>query len=130
MTNPQTWDAWQKKYKINNMGPCLTSLAEGACQASVSLMGIEYKLNFTSANYEPGKYASSYFTLAEAGVGRVQTFIKPKGGQTELSIEYMIQLSQASPAATELLVNLAQMPKTLDSIITDAKTELERRAGI
>jgi hypothetical protein len=130
MTSPQTWDAWQSKYKISNMGPCLTSPSEGVCQASINIVGIDYKLEFVSATYDPGKYASSYFTLAEAGVGRVQTLIKPKGNQAELSIEYMVQLSQASPAATELLVNLSQLPKMIESLIADAKTDLERRSGI
>jgi len=127
LTSPETWGKWEDSYKVYNMGQCLTSLASGACEAKINIMGAEYKLDFMSANYEPGKYTSCYFTSPVAGVGRVQTFLKPKAGGTDLSIEYMVQISQTAPAATELLVNLSQLPRTVEQIILDAKTSVESR---
>ena len=68
--------------------------------------------------------------MQAAGVGRVQTFIKPSGNGTELIIEYMVQLSQLTPAATEFLVNMSQFPKTVEQILTEAKTRTEKPGKI
>jgi len=125
MTSPETWARWEEQFKIRNMGPCLTAASEGACRAEITIMGIGYKLNFFNASYDPGKFTSSYFTSPIAGVGRLQTFIKPRDKGADLSIEYMIQISQSSTGATELLVSLSQLPKIIQEIVLDAKASLE-----
>jgi len=130
ITNPETWAKWEQEYKIYNLGPCLTSQESGACQAQINLGGVDYKMNFFSASYEPDKYMSSYFTSPVAGVGRIQIFLKPKDKGTALSIKYMIQVSQFSPGGTEFLLNLSQLPQIIEQMILDVKNNSEQAGKI
>jgi len=126
LTSPDTWAKWEKQFKVVNFGPCLTLPQTGVCQAQVNIVGVDYKLDFFSANYEPGKSTASYFTMPVIGVGRFQTLLKPEGQGTDLDVSYMIQLSQSNPAATELLINLSQLPSTVEQMVLDVKQNSER----
>jgi hypothetical protein len=126
--SPDTWDKWDKDFKVKGITRCLIGKQAGACPAQVNLMGVDYKLNFFNATYVPEKISSGYFTSAVGGVGRVQTFIKPRNGGTDFSIEYMMQLSQFSSEGTEFLINLSQMPKIVEEMTLDIKTGSESKA--
>jgi hypothetical protein len=125
ITSPESWAKWEREYKVVNLGPCLTMAQAGACQARINIAGIDYALDFISANYEPGKSTASYFTMPIIGVGRFQTTIKPQDQGADLGIEYMIQLSQSNPAATELLINLSQLPQMVEKMVLDIKKNSE-----
>lgn len=124
LTSPETWQKWEKIFKVSGFGRCLTAPGKGACQATINLVA-DYKLDFFNSIYEPGKLSSSWFTSPIAGVGRVQTMLKPKGLGTEMSIYYMIEVSQLTPAGTELLLNLSRAPQTVEQIIADSQITLE-----
>jgi len=126
LTSPDTWAKWEREYKVVNLGPCLTMPQTSACQARINIMGVDYGLDFFSANYEPGQSAASYFTMPVIGVGRFETVLKPEGQGTGLGINYMIQLSQSNPAATELLINLSQFPRTVEQMVLDIKQNSEK----
>jgi len=130
LTNPETWARWEKQFKVANLGPCLTASRKGTCEASINLVAVDYKLNFYNSIYEPGKISSSWFTSPVAGVGRVQTLLKPKGFGTELSIYYMIEVPQLTPAGTELLLNLSRVPQTVEQIIADTRDSIENMPRI
>ena len=125
LTNPETWAKWEKQFKVANLGPCLTAPGKGACGAEINLMAVDYKLEFYNSIYEPGKISSSWFTSPIAGVGRIQTMLKPKGFGTELSIYYMIEVPQLTPTGTEMLINLSRVPHTVEQMIRDTQTGLE-----
>jgi hypothetical protein len=126
LTSPDTWAKWEKEYKVVNFGPCLTMPQTGSCLALVNIMGVDYKLEFFSADYQAGKYTASYFTMPVIGVGRFQTLLKPREQGTDLNINYMVQLSQGSPAATEFLINFSQLPKTVEEMVLDIKRNSEK----
>ena len=130
LTNPETWAKWKKQFKASNIGPCLTAPGKGACEADISLMDVDYKLEFYNSIYEPGKLSSSWFTSPIAGVGRLQTSLKPSGFGTELSVYYMIEVPPLTPAGTEMLINLSRLPRTVEQMINDTQTSLQAEPKI
>ncbi len=125
LTDPATWKKWETEYQVYNMGPCLVDLKAGSCQAKINIVGVDYTLDFFSAQQVPGKFVSSYFTSPVMGLGWIRTFINPVDKGADLGIEYMVQISQASPAGTQFLINLSQLPKIIEKIILDAKNNCE-----
>ena len=130
LTSPETWAKWQKQFKVSNIGPCLTAPGKGECEAEINLMAVDYRLEFYNSIYEPGKLSSSWFTSPIAGVGRIQTLIKPSGFGTELSIYYMIEVPQLTTAGTEMLINLSRLPHTVEQMIGDTQTSLQSASKI
>lgn len=126
VTSPETWQRWEEQFKVRNIGPCVTKLESGSCQAEINIMGLEYTMDFFSANYKPGEYVSSYFTNPLIGVGRFQTFLKPGEQGTEFIVAYMYQVSELNPGGTELLLNLAQLPRMIEQIALEVKQNIEK----
>ena len=129
LSSPETWAEWEKNYKVRNLGPCLTGQQPEGCQAVISILGVDYKLDFSVSLYEPGKFTSSYFTSPVVGIGRIQTFLNPRDKGTDLVIDYMVQLSQSNPAGTEFLVNLTQLPGTVERMLKETKANLEPKVS-
>ena len=124
LIDPATWEKWDRQFKVSNFGRCLAEPGPGACEASIDLLK-DYKFYLFNSIHEPGKLSSSWATSPIAGVGRVQTALKPSGFGTELSVYYMIEVPQLNPAGTEMLINLSRLPLTVSQVIADTKTSLE-----
>jgi len=129
LTNSKTWETWKEKYNVD-FGQCWVKKNLGPCPIQFNFPLIKLEANSFAGTYEYPEYIFSWWVFQRFKFNsRLQTFIKPESGGTRVIFDLALEpvaITPAFPELANLLMAAGEMEKTLEQILIDLKTQMEK----
>ena len=124
LTDPQNAKVYNDKYGFG-FAYCMDESAGDVCPFKIKMLGTEYELNSFRAARTRGE-SGTYYWVSKALLARIIYTVKPERMGTRLGLAYMVELPPSiSEQGGDLILNVLQAPKALETMMTDIKASIE-----